>query len=330
MTRTRLDYQRRFCGAVLAAVLAITLTSAALAQNPPKPDKPASVEKKAEKGIYDTKADANELISQAVRKAAGDNQRVLVMFGGNWCGWCHKLHDVFTNNRDIAKLVKSEYQLVLVDIGNFDKHMDLVSKYGVDLKKVGVPYLVVLDAEGKALTRQETGSLEVGAKHDPAKVTAFLDKWKAPAADAEKVMAKALLQATAENKRIFLRLSAPWCTWCHRLGDFLADEEVAKLIGQDYIDVKIDLERMKNGPAVAAEYRKTTQGGIPWFAVIDTRGNVLATADGPKGNVGFPVSDEEVAHFMKVLTQTRRTLSQEQIATIETKLKAAGKQYKNH
>ena len=45
---------------------------------------------------------------------------------------------------------------------------------------IGLPVLVVLDSDGKRLTIQETGQLEAGNHHDPAKVLAFLEKWKKP------------------------------------------------------------------------------------------------------------------------------------------------------
>jgi hypothetical protein len=43
-----------------------------------------------------------------------------------------------------------------------------------------VPFLTVLDAEGKPLVHQETGVLEQGQGHDPAKVRAFLDRYRLP------------------------------------------------------------------------------------------------------------------------------------------------------
>jgi hypothetical protein len=55
----------------------------------------------------------------------------------------------------------------------------VVQKYGNPTKH-GLPVLVVLDSDGKQLTTQDTGQLEQGDHHDPAKVIAFLSKWKRP------------------------------------------------------------------------------------------------------------------------------------------------------
>src|SRR5262245_923438 len=59
--------------------------------------------------IYDVKADAKAEVAAALARAARENKRVLVMFGGNWCGWCHKLHAVFRENDDIRTLLRNEY-----------------------------------------------------------------------------------------------------------------------------------------------------------------------------------------------------------------------------
>ena len=37
------------------------------------------------------------------------------MFGGDWCGWCHKLHELFTSDAEIRKILSYEYVLVMVD-----------------------------------------------------------------------------------------------------------------------------------------------------------------------------------------------------------------------
>ena len=41
-------------------------------------------------------------VAKAGERAKKDDKRILLMFGGDWCGWCHKLHDLFKTNREIA------------------------------------------------------------------------------------------------------------------------------------------------------------------------------------------------------------------------------------
>lgn len=275
----------------------------------------------AAKTIYNEQADAKVDLAAAVAVAKRDNKRVLVMFGGNWCGWCHKLHGAFTRNADVARKLRYEYELVLVDIGRWDKHMDLAESYKADLKKHGVPFLTVLDADGKVLANQDTGSLEEGDHHDAKKVLEFLTRHEAVPLDAEAVLTAALSRARSADKRIFLHLGAPWCGWCHKLESFLARPEIADVMARDYVDVKIDLDRMKNAKEVAARFRDNDKGGIPWFAVLDAAGKKLITSDGPEGNCGYPAAPAEIAHFMKMLGETRRNITGEQAAALEKALK---------
>ncbi|MBW7906595.1 MAG: thioredoxin family protein [Phycisphaerae bacterium] len=277
----------------------------------------------APKAIYDEQADAKADIAAALAKAKRENQRVLVMFGGNWCGWCHKLHGLYKQDKEIARKLLYEYRLVLVDIGRWNKHMDVAESYKADLKKHGVPFLTILDADGKVIANQETGALEEGDHHDVRKVLEFLARHQAPPQDADKRLAAALAEARSDNKRVFLHLGAPWCGWCHKLEDFLARPEIAGVIARDYVDLKIDIDRMTGGNEVAARFRASDKGGIPWFAVLDADGKKLISSDGPEGNCGYPASPAEIAHFMKMLRETRRNITDEQLTLIEKALKEA-------
>lgn len=160
--------------------------------------------------IYDSEADAQAQIEAALARAKKDNKRVLVQFGGNWCGWCYKLHEVFENNREIATLLRNDYEVVLIDIGSMDKNMDVADRYGAALGQHGVPFLTVLGADGRVLRNQNTGDLEVGPAHDVEKVKAFLQQWAPKPRDAEHALDEALRRAAAANKRVLVHLGAPW------------------------------------------------------------------------------------------------------------------------
>jgi len=320
-----------------------------LAQSPAAPEKvtsqpTTSASQPAKPDIFDSAADAKAQIAAAIEKAARENQRVLIMFGGNWCGWCRKLHGLFTDDKDIAKTLLYEYQLVMVDVGRFDKNVDITGKYGLDRKK-GVPFLVVLDGDGKTLAGQETGSLEAGDHHDPEKVAAFLDKWKAQPRDAEKTLADALARARGEGKTVLVHLGAPWCPWCRRLDDFLARKDIAEIIKSDVIDLKIDVDRMTGGKTVAKRLRKTRAGSpprispgdasqsldlkaaeddsLPWMVLLDDHGKTITTSDGPQGNIGYPAEPEEISHFIAMLKKAGKRISSGQLAQVEKALKEA-------
>ncbi len=189
---------RPFALGLLAAALGIAAPS--LAGDPPAKTGPAVA-------VYDEKADAHLDIARALERAKRNNTRVLVQWGANWCGWCKLLHKLATDDPAVRKELLYEYEVVHVDVGRFDKHLDLAEKYGADLKKSGLPFLTILAADGSVVANQETGSLENAAKgdnpgHDPAKVMAFLSKHQATAPKAADVVAAAMEQAKKEDKRV--------------------------------------------------------------------------------------------------------------------------------
>jgi thiol:disulfide interchange protein len=145
------------------------LPAAALAQQPPHAA-PA-----ARKPIYDEKADGAQQIEKALALARKQKKNVLLQFGANWCIWCHRLHELSASDRAIAATIKKGYVVVLIDVN--EKHnAETNTRYG-NPTQFGLPAIVVLDRDGKQLTTQDTGKLEEGDHHDPAKVLAFLQQW---------------------------------------------------------------------------------------------------------------------------------------------------------
>src|SRR5690606_12717648 len=145
----------------------------------------------------------DQLIKTALEKAAKENKRVLIQWGGNWCGWCHLLHDLFQSDKAIADRLAKSYVVVLIDTNS---NKQLIEKY--DAKLQGVPYLTFLSPDDTTAGHRDTGSLEIGPKHDPAKVLAVLNEYAPnPAAsagknDAESLVGKALSDAKASNKKV--------------------------------------------------------------------------------------------------------------------------------
>jgi thiol:disulfide interchange protein len=124
---------------------------------------------------YNSEADANADVAAAVAKAKKEKKRVLVTLGANWCGWCRALDGLFTKDATVSAAIAKSYVPVKVDVGRMTKNLDLAGTWGADPKKNGIPLLVVLDRDGKAVSVQETGSFEEAKGHDPAKVVAFLE-----------------------------------------------------------------------------------------------------------------------------------------------------------
>jgi thioredoxin-related protein len=84
--------------------------------------------------LYGKSEDAKVEIEEAVAKANKDHQRVILVFGGNWCYDCHVLDQAF-HQADVAPLLGKNFQVVHVNIGDDGKrNNDLAAEYQVPLE----------------------------------------------------------------------------------------------------------------------------------------------------------------------------------------------------
>jgi thiol:disulfide interchange protein len=128
------------------------------------------------KHLYSAEADPKAEIAAALQQASLEHKRVILDFGGDWCGDCQVL-DIYFHQSPNLDLLDKNFILVHVDIGRFDKNLDIPEKYNVPLKK-GVPALAVLDADGNLLYSQQAAEFGDMRYMYANSVTDFLNKWK--------------------------------------------------------------------------------------------------------------------------------------------------------
>jgi protein disulfide-isomerase len=108
-------------------------------------------------GPYDEAADARNEIKSALTAAKDAKVAVLLVFGANWCGDCKAL-DLSFKSGSTAPLIEKSYKVVKVNVGRFDRNVDLAETYGVPLKQ-GIPAIAVLNSDGKAVFATRAGEL---------------------------------------------------------------------------------------------------------------------------------------------------------------------------
>jgi thiol:disulfide interchange protein len=129
------------------------------------------------KHIYSETANPTADINAALLQARQQHKRVILDFGGDWCGDCQVL-DIYFHQSPNAQLLDRHFILVHVEIGHMDHNVEVADKYKVPIRK-GVPALAVLDAHGKLLFSQENKEFENMRNMNSQSVTDFLNRWKA-------------------------------------------------------------------------------------------------------------------------------------------------------
>jgi thiol:disulfide interchange protein len=124
--------------------------------------------------LYSETTNAATDISAAIAQASREHKRILLDFGGNWCGDCQVL-DIYYHQSPNAELLAKHFILVHVNIGHMDQNVAIAEKYNVPIKK-GVPALAVLDSHGKLLYTEHDKEFE---HTSPSAITDFLNRWKA-------------------------------------------------------------------------------------------------------------------------------------------------------
>jgi len=105
---------------------------------------------------YDEKADAALDIQHAIAAAQAHHKQVLLLFGANWCADCRALDKAMHGNSQ--HLIESRFEVVKIDVRNFDKNLYLANRYGNPIAK-GIPALVVLGADNQVIYSTRDGEL---------------------------------------------------------------------------------------------------------------------------------------------------------------------------
>ena len=142
---------------------------------PAIPTVPTQPAPEGPKHLYSETADPEADIASALKEAKSEHKRVIVDFGGDWCGDCQVL-DIYFHQAPNAELLEKNFVLVHVWVGQIDTNLDVPAQYGVPIHK-GVPALAVLDADGKVVYAQK-GEFEDMSHMEASAVTEFLEKWK--------------------------------------------------------------------------------------------------------------------------------------------------------
>jgi len=101
-----------------------------------------------------------------------------------------------------------------------------------------------------------------------------------PELDGIKQIDEAVVLASANNKHVLIQYGGNWCSWCIKFDAFCkADNEISKLINDNYIPVKLNYSPENKNDAANVFLGNPTRFGFPVFIIIDGKGKVLHIQD---------------------------------------------------
>jgi thiol-disulfide isomerase/thioredoxin len=104
---------------------------------------------------YDEKVVDSLQLDEFINLSISKGKQPVVIFGGNWCPDCRILEGTLAMPT-IEKFLQQHYQVMHIDIGRYDRNMELMDHLNIESKK-GVPRVVILDLE-KNIVNSSTSS----------------------------------------------------------------------------------------------------------------------------------------------------------------------------
>ena len=149
----------------LAAVLAPKPSIASLQQLPVVTMQP-----------YDEAANADDQVAAAFARAQKSHKRVLIDLGGNWCGDCIILAN-FVKLPEMRRFMGAHYEEVSVDVGRFNRNLQIPARFGFTKRLEGVPALLIATPDGKLVNGSNIFATADARNMTPQALADYLAKY---------------------------------------------------------------------------------------------------------------------------------------------------------
>lgn len=125
---------------------------------------------------YNADANASAAVDAAFARAKASGKRVLIDMGGNWCGDCRILSGLMALP-EIKSFVTAHYEVVIVDVGRFNKNLQIPARFGITTKLEGVPAVIVAEPDGTFVDKGHIFALADARHMDPQSIVDWLAEW---------------------------------------------------------------------------------------------------------------------------------------------------------
>lgn len=115
---------------------------------------------------------AANVLSDALARAKSQSKNVFLYFGAPWCAYCRRM-DAFLRRQEIAEAFGSAFVAAKVDVDRMTGGKEMSERYGAT-EEDGIPFFVILDANGEKLADSRALEGNVGFPVEPFEIKHFM------------------------------------------------------------------------------------------------------------------------------------------------------------
>ena len=129
-----------------------------------------------ERTPYDENADADAAVNAAFARAKQSHKQVLIDLGGNWCPDCVILANVM-RLPEMKSFIAGHYEVAVVDVGRFDKNLQVPARFGITRRLAGVPSVLIAEPDGTLVNAGHVSALSDARHMTPQALADWLASW---------------------------------------------------------------------------------------------------------------------------------------------------------
>ena len=125
---------------------------------------------------YGEDANADAVVNAAFARARKNGKRVLIDLGGNWCGDCLVLANIM-QLPEMKPFIAAHFEVVTVDVGRFDKNLQVPARFGITTRLEGVPAVIIAEPDGSFVNPGKITALSDARHMTPQAIADWLAQW---------------------------------------------------------------------------------------------------------------------------------------------------------
>ena len=125
---------------------------------------------------YNEAANADADVDAAFARAEASGKQVLLDLGGNWCPDCRILANVMALP-DLKPWLQARYEIVYVDVGRFDRNLQVPARFGLTQRLTGVPTVLIATPDGRLVNDGDPFALANATAMSPQAIADWLALW---------------------------------------------------------------------------------------------------------------------------------------------------------